>query len=187
MQHRTRPYPSRRSSRPPRFLRPLGHLRIRGGDTRGSADAREAAARTQSRGARRQLARRPHRARVAAAAVARGRDEDGRSDHGAQSRPPQRLTPEAPSRWDGGAKQLAKRGPRRVRSRPSSGSTRALGARAGSDRRRKRGRASRASRGLKGAKHVVQTRMELGPHLRSSSTPAPRVSGRERSEGRMER
>ena len=47
MRPATRPCPSRRSSRPPRFTRPLGHLRIRG-DTRGSADAREAA-RAQSR------------------------------------------------------------------------------------------------------------------------------------------
>ena len=60
---------------------------------------------------------------MAAAAGARGRVEDIRSDHGAL---PQRLAPEAPSRWPGCAKQLANRGPERGRSRPS-GSSRALG------------------------------------------------------------
>ena len=57
---------------------------------------------------RMQLAHTPLGARGAAAAVARGRVEDARSDHGAQSRLPQRLAPEAPSRWCGRAKQLAK-------------------------------------------------------------------------------
>ena len=47
---------------------------------------------------RMQLAHTPLGARVAAAAVARGRVEDARSDQGAL---PQRLAPEAPSRWYG--------------------------------------------------------------------------------------
>jgi hypothetical protein len=100
-----------------------------GGHARGSAVTLGKRRRALRRGAHVQLAHTPLGARVAAAAVARGRVEDVRSDHGAQSRLPQRLAPEAPSRWYGVVwvcEAAGSRGAERVRSRPS-GSTRALG------------------------------------------------------------
>jgi hypothetical protein len=100
-----------------------------GGHARGSAVTLGRRRRALRRGAHVQLAHRPLGARVAAAAVARGRVEDARSDHGAQSRLPQCLAPEAPSRWYGVVwvcEAAGSRGAERVRSRPS-GSTRALG------------------------------------------------------------
>jgi hypothetical protein len=95
--------------------------RARRGRSERPRRAVEAAATRGSRG--------PEQVVVAAAAVARGRVEDVRCDRGAQSRLPQRLAPEAPSRWYGVVwvcEAAGSRGAERVRSRPS-GFTRALG------------------------------------------------------------
>jgi hypothetical protein len=153
-----------------------GHARLRG-------DAREAAARTPSRCA---CAARPQAPRSSGGGGSRG----ARARRGRSKRPwraaatPGSRGPE--QRGMGVRSSCGSQGPERVRCRPS-GSTRAQGARVGSD--------PRSIRGQRPSDFPRPRRREAcradahgnRPPSQLVGNPARRVSGRERSEGQMER